>query len=37
MGGTESEITFQIGSSVQKYNLADVVSLKFDSERTASP
>ena len=36
MGGTESEITFQVGSSVQKYNLADVVSLKFDSERSAS-
>jgi hypothetical protein len=23
MGGTESEISFQVGSSVQKYNLAD--------------
>jgi hypothetical protein len=36
MGGTESEISFQVGSSLQKYNLADVVSLKFDSERAAS-
>jgi len=36
MGGTESEISFQVGSTVQKYNLADVVSLKFDSERAAS-
>jgi hypothetical protein len=36
MGGTENEISFQVGSSVQKYNLADIVSLKFDSERTAS-
>ena len=36
MGGTESEISFQVGSSVQKYNLADIVSLKFDSARTAS-
>jgi hypothetical protein len=36
MGGTESEINFQVGSSVQKYNLADVVSLKFDSEKAAS-
>ena len=36
MGGTESEISFQVGSSVQKYNLADIVSLKFDSEREAS-
>ena len=36
MGGAENEISFQVGSSVQKYNLADIVSLKFDSERTAS-
>src|SRR5215475_870458 len=32
MGGTENEISFQVGSLVQKYNLADIVSLKFDSE-----
>jgi hypothetical protein len=36
MGGTESEISFQVGSSVQKHNLADMVSPKFDSERAAS-
>jgi len=36
MGGTESEISFQVGSSVQKYNVADIVSLKFDSEGAAS-
>ena len=36
MGGTESEISFQVGSSVQKYNLADIASLRFDSEKTAS-
>ena len=36
MGGTESEISFQVDSSVQKYSLADIVSLKFDSERAAS-
>jgi hypothetical protein len=36
MGGTESEIIFQVGSSVQKYNIADIVSLKFDSEGAAS-
>src|SRR6201993_2500540 len=36
MGGTESEISFQVGSTVQKYNLADIVSLKFDSEGAAS-
>lgn len=33
--GTESEISFQVGSTVQKYNVADVVSLKFDSDGTA--
>jgi hypothetical protein len=31
MGGTENEISFQVGSSVQTYNLADIASLKFDS------
>jgi len=36
LGGTESEISFQVGSSVQKYNVADIVSLKFDSEGTAT-
>src|SRR5215469_10615539 len=35
MGGTENEISFQVGSSLQNYNLADIVSLKFDSERSA--
>ena len=32
VGGTETEISFQVGSSVQKYNVADVVSVKFDSD-----
>ena len=36
MGGTESEISFQVGSSVQKYNIADIASLTFDSEGTTS-
>jgi hypothetical protein len=36
MGGTESEIRFQVGSSVQQYNVADIVSLRFDSEGAAS-
>lgn len=35
LGGTETEISFQVGSTVQKYNVADLVSLKFDSEGTA--
>jgi hypothetical protein len=36
LGGNENQISFQVGSSVQQYNLADIVSLKFDSARTAS-
>jgi hypothetical protein len=32
VGGTENEISFQVESSIQKYNLSDVVSLRFDSE-----
>jgi hypothetical protein len=36
VGGTESEINFRVGSAVQKYDLADVTSLKFDSETIAS-
>ena len=35
LGGTDAEINFQVGSSVQKYNVADIVSLKFDSEGAA--
>jgi hypothetical protein len=35
LGGTESEISFRVGSSVQKYNVADIVSLRFDSEGAA--
>ena len=34
VGGTENEISFQVGSSVQKYDLADIASLKFDSGAT---
>jgi len=36
LGGTKNEISFQVGSTVQKYNVADIVSLKFDSEGAAS-
>lgn len=32
LGGTETEINFQVGSTVQKYNIDDIVSLKFDSD-----
>ncbi len=36
VGGTENEISFQVGSSVQHYNVADIVSLSFDSGRASS-
>jgi hypothetical protein len=36
LGGTETEISVQVGSTVQKYNVADIVSLKFDSEAGAT-
>ena len=35
VGGTETEIKFQVGSSVQTYNVTDIVALKFDSDRAA--
>ncbi len=36
-GGTDSEITFLVGSSVQTYNLADIVALRFGAERPDLP
>jgi hypothetical protein len=36
MGGTDTEISFQVGSTLQKYNVADIVSLKFDSNGAAA-
>jgi hypothetical protein len=36
LAGTGTEISFQVGSTIQKYNVADIVSLKFDSEGAAS-
>jgi hypothetical protein len=32
MGGTQTSMSFQVGSSVQSYDVADVRSLRFDSE-----
>ena len=32
MGGTQASITFQVGSSAQSYDVADIRSLRFDSE-----
>ena len=36
LGGTGTDINFQVGSTVQKYSVADIVSLKFDSEGAAN-
>jgi hypothetical protein len=36
IGGTESEISFQVGSSVQKYGVPDIVAIKFDPHEVAS-
>jgi hypothetical protein len=35
LGGTETEVSFRVGSTVQKFEVADIVSLKFDSEGIA--
>jgi hypothetical protein len=35
LGGTETEVSFRVGSTVQKFAVADIVSLKFDSEGVA--
>jgi len=36
MGGTDTEITFQVDSSVQEYDVADIASLTFGSETPAA-
>jgi hypothetical protein len=36
IGGTQTSISFQVGSSVQSYNVADILSLRFDGEEHAS-
>jgi hypothetical protein len=36
VGGTGSEISFQVGSSVQKYAVPDIAAIKFDSHGVAS-
>jgi hypothetical protein len=38
LGGTETEISFQVGSTIQRYRVADVQSINFDeSTRAAAP
>src|SRR5690242_3849026 len=35
-GGSETEISFRVGSSVQQYAIVDVASLKFDARETTA-
>ena len=35
LGGSDAEISFQVGSTVQKYSVVDIASLKFDSDGAA--
>ena len=37
MGGDQSSVSFQVGSSVQRYNTSDIVSLTFDSLTASQP
>jgi hypothetical protein len=37
MGGTQAGISFQVGSSLQNYDVAAVRSLRFDSEAPGAP
>lgn len=36
IGGSEAQVTFRVGSTVQHYPVADIASLKFDSDSTRS-
>ncbi len=33
VGGTETRISFRVGSTIQKYDIADVVAVRFDSQQ----
>ncbi len=35
MGGSENQISFRVGSTVQQYDVADVVTLKFESSENS--
>src|SRR5512141_2894060 len=37
LGGTESEITFKVGSSTQHYAIADVEAITFDQSGVPAP
>lgn len=36
IGGSEAQISFRVGSSLQRYPVADVVSVRFDSDSASS-
>jgi len=36
IGGNQTRVTFQVGSSLQSYDIADVCSLRFDSDAQVS-
>src|SRR5438477_3910879 len=35
VGGTESQISFRVGSTVQQYDIADIATIKFESSETS--
>ena len=34
VGGTDSYVSFQVGTSIQQYNLSDIRSIKFGSSES---
>jgi hypothetical protein len=36
VGGTETRINFRVGSTIQKYDIADVVAVRFDSQQAGN-
>ena len=36
IGGSEAQISFRVGSSLQRYPVNDVVAIRFDSDSTSS-
>jgi len=35
VGGTETHVSFRVGSTVQQYDVADIVSIKFESSENS--
>src|SRR5580698_8663720 len=36
IGGSQAQISFRVGSSLQRYPVADVIAVRFDSDSTNS-